>query len=213
MSPDGRAVEPSPRAGRSKGRGYATGRATKAQILESAHRVFAETGYASGSLREIARRCGLSHATLLHHYPTKADLLIAVLARRDESMAQALAWKGDLDDLLSDMIEGARRNDSEPGLLRLFTLVAAEAADPEHPAHDYFTLRTATFVDDVGAMIARSQDAGTLPDTWAPRALALNILALWDGLQIAVPLAPPPVTVAEQLRLSFEVLLGRPLRG
>src|SRR4051794_13431713 len=63
--------------------GYAKGRAKRQDILDQATALFGEAGYRGTSLREIAARCGLSHPGLLHHFPTKESLLLAVLEHRD----------------------------------------------------------------------------------------------------------------------------------
>nr|MYU47886.1 TetR family transcriptional regulator [Streptomyces sp. SID7803] len=64
-------------------RGYAKGRAKREEILDQAMAMFGEAGYRGASLRVIATRCGISHPGLLHHFPTKESLLLAVLEHRD----------------------------------------------------------------------------------------------------------------------------------
>ncbi|MGY2061863.1 TetR/AcrR family transcriptional regulator, partial [Nocardia gipuzkoensis] len=59
------------------------GEARKERILEVALKTFAENGFRGASIAEIADRCGLSQPGLLHHFPTKAALLSAVLDYRD----------------------------------------------------------------------------------------------------------------------------------
>jgi AcrR family transcriptional regulator len=54
------------------------------QVVAAGLAVFAASGFHGGSVREIARRAGLSQAGLLHHFPSKEHLLRAVLAWRDE---------------------------------------------------------------------------------------------------------------------------------
>ena len=52
----------------------------KRRILSTAVEVFGEQGYRGTSLREIARRVGMSDAGLLHHFGTKTGLLAATIA-------------------------------------------------------------------------------------------------------------------------------------
>jgi len=76
-----------PRTGRGAGapRGpYRKSRDVRQRILDAALEVFAQCGYRSGSLREIATRVDMSEAGLLHHFPSKITLLEAVLEHRDE---------------------------------------------------------------------------------------------------------------------------------
>ena len=55
-----------------------------------AARLFAATGYRGTSLADVAQAAGLSNAGLLHHFPSKEQLLIEVLRRRDEADRAAL---------------------------------------------------------------------------------------------------------------------------
>jgi AcrR family transcriptional regulator len=52
---------------------------TAARIRAEAVALFTTQGYASGSLREIADRVGITKASLYYHYASKQDLLLAVL--------------------------------------------------------------------------------------------------------------------------------------
>jgi AcrR family transcriptional regulator len=53
--------------------------ASQAAILAAARAVFAERGYAGGTIREIARRAGVTHGLVMRHFGTKERLLIAAL--------------------------------------------------------------------------------------------------------------------------------------
>ena len=53
--------------------------ASKAKILAAARAVFAERGYAGGSIREIARRAGVTHGLVMRHFGSKEALLVAAL--------------------------------------------------------------------------------------------------------------------------------------
>lgn len=52
----------------------------KAQaILDSAAGLFAKVGYPSAKMEDIAKACGASKSMLYHYYPTKDELLAAML--------------------------------------------------------------------------------------------------------------------------------------
>ena len=55
---------------------------TRQRILDAALSLMSEHGVAGTSMRMLAGECGLNVATLYHHFPSKADLLQAVLAER-----------------------------------------------------------------------------------------------------------------------------------
>jgi AcrR family transcriptional regulator len=53
--------------------------ASRAAILDAARAVFTERGYERGTIREIARRAGVTHGLVMRHFPTKEQLLLAAL--------------------------------------------------------------------------------------------------------------------------------------
>ena len=53
--------------------------ASRTAILEAAREVFTERGYARGTVREIARRAGVTHGLVMRHFGSKEQLLIAAL--------------------------------------------------------------------------------------------------------------------------------------
>src|SRR5580704_11674648 len=53
--------------------------ASRAAILEAAREVFSERGYARATIREIARRAGVTHGLVMRHFGTKEQLLVEAL--------------------------------------------------------------------------------------------------------------------------------------
>lgn len=64
-------------------------------VLDAAVAAIAESGPAGWSLRELARRAGVSHAAPAHHFGDKAGLLTAVAAEGYALFADALEAAGD----------------------------------------------------------------------------------------------------------------------
>jgi AcrR family transcriptional regulator len=54
----------------------------RGRILDSALRLMGEQGAHVTSMRQLAAACGLNVATLYHYFPSKADLLRAVIEER-----------------------------------------------------------------------------------------------------------------------------------
>jgi len=73
------------------------------RIVEVAREVFREHGY-DASLDEVAKRAGVGAGTLYRHFPTRENLLDAIMQswvdRVDEAAAKALAHEGPARDLL-----------------------------------------------------------------------------------------------------------------
>lgn len=166
-------------------RGYAKGRAKRRQIIEQATALFGEAGYRGASLREIAARCGLSHPGLLHHFPTKEALLLAVLEHRDEVDIADLGIEG-LPGLpgLRRLIDLTTLNGSRRGIVELFAVLSAEATASDHPAHDFFVERYRRSLDMITRTYRGVREAGQLRDGVDPETAAAQLVALMDGLQV-----------------------------
>src|SRR4051794_10743987 len=205
-------VSPMQRGSAPRSGGYARGRATREEILDAAMQLFGEVGYRTASLREVAARVGISHPGLLHHFPSKAALLEAVLSRRDE-IDEAL-FRADLDaghdhfDGLALLVE---RNAARPGIVELFATLSAEATSPGHPAHAYFQDRYRAVVEVTRTEFERWRDEGRLRDGIDPLTAARLTVAVMDGMQIQwllaadTPDARPDMAAA--LRAHFASLL------
>jgi AcrR family transcriptional regulator len=70
---------------------------TRDRILDAATRLFAEKGYGPTSIAEILRVAGANSGSLYHFFPTKQDLLVAVLDRYLTGIGPMLfepTWRG-----------------------------------------------------------------------------------------------------------------------
>src|SRR5688500_16096783 len=83
------------------GRGKAAERAlaTRAALVNLAAELFAEQGYGQTSIRDIARRGGLTSGAIYGHFRNKADLLVEAISERtaDELESQAVGVDDDGD--------------------------------------------------------------------------------------------------------------------
>src|SRR5690349_10120991 len=77
-------TDPTPDRAEPKRRGsYPKGQAKRQEIVDAALVVFGRSGWNSGSMREIAKRVGLTPAGLMHHFKNKEELFTEVLRQRD----------------------------------------------------------------------------------------------------------------------------------
>lgn len=191
--------------GRARG-GYAKGRERREAILAAANDVFATHGFRGASLSTIATRVGLTEPGLLHHFRSKEELLLELLAMREERdlerIAQAFEDHATLHDVL---LELCRQNAESPGIVRLFTILAAESVDDDHPAHAWFLARYRRLRRDVAEQVAEDQREGRMAADLDPEQVAVQILALFDGLQIQWVLDPDGVDMVR----AVENFLGR----
>lgn len=191
-------------------RGYAKGRAKRREILDQAMALFGEVGYRGASLREIATRCGLSHPGLLHHFPTKQSLLLAVLEHRDEVDGQLLTGRTGLA-ILRGLVDLAAFNATRPKIVELFTVLSAEATTAEHPAHAYFVQRYQKTVRTLELAYEQARADGALQPGIEAAAAARQFVALMDGLQIQWLLSHRRLDMAATLRAHLQAQLTVPL--
>jgi AcrR family transcriptional regulator len=187
---------------------YAKSVRTRTAILDAALEVFAESGFSSGSLRNVADRVGISEAGLLHHFPSKAALLAAVLERRDEHARAEFDFdETDGRTVLTALVELARRNASAPGVVELFCRLSAEATAPEHPAHEYFQARYDRTRNLARAAFADLARRGELRPGVVAESAARSSIALMDGLQLQWLLDRDSVDMAAELRNYFSAVV------
>lgn len=166
---------------------YATGLARRQTIISVALAAFALHGYRGAALRDIADGAGIRVPTLLHHFGSKADLLGAVLR---EASSGAVDWFEDERERTGSAMEAlrsmVRRNMDTPDGMRLLITIAAEATDPEHPAHEHMQERYTRSREIYGRLLGEAQQAGEIGTT----VTAAGLIAVLDGLQIQWLLDP-----------------------
>jgi len=162
---------------------YVTGQARRQAIVDEALAVFSRTGFHGGSLREIAKRVGVTPAGLLHHFADKEELFAEVLRQRDEKVRAAAG-----DPAEHTLIEQAKRvvalNRTSRGLTSLYAIISAEATDPDHPSHADFAARYRDRAADAEQILRRGQVDGEVRDDVDPARAARLISAVMDGIQL-----------------------------
>lgn len=188
------------------------------QIIEVATNLFAEVGYRSTSLRDIAAAVGITHPGLLYHFHTKEELLQAVLQRREDvgtvrfHLEPERATQEPMALLVGTVGQIAHNQSEERGLTSLFSMLAAEATDPQHPAHDFFAHRYTELVETTAATITALREQGAFVDDCPdPRLLAQSFVAMWDGLQLQYLYDPAAVPMLRILVGYINVWLREPL--
>jgi AcrR family transcriptional regulator len=184
--------------------------ARRRQILDVATREIAASGFRGASLAEIADSVGVSQPGLLHHYPSKAALLLAVLEQKsdedtrlvDEVFASPDASVGQAMTALVAM------NQRDPERIRLYCVTSAESIDPEHPAHEFYLQRYRTIRKRLATRLTRDRERGLLPDSLDVAEVATEILALLDGLQVQW-LLDPDVDMIRPVQAYFARLYGK----
>ncbi len=187
-------------------RRYAKGAAKRAEILEVALDLIARCGYRRSTLREIAAAVGLTNAGVLHYFGSREELFTEVLRLRDEADRAV-----DGGDRLQQFVDVIGHNAEVPGLVHLYSSLAAEAVDPEHEAHRFFADRYRTVRQDLADEIDRLATAGRLRSDVDPDRLARLLVAVADGLQTQW-LIEPDFDMSEHVAALVELATDRPPR-
>ncbi|WP_371526225.1 TetR/AcrR family transcriptional regulator [Streptomyces sp. NBC_01283] len=169
---------------------YAAADSRRAAIIDAALALFAKAGYLNSSLAKIATEAGTSATVITHHFGSKQRLLMAVLEAREERTVRTFGRLGpdsggaDVRALFREVLALASYNLTQPGLIQLYTKLSAEAGDPSHPAHDYFSERYERVAHSLAAVLQRAVEAGQLRPETDAESVAREILAVSDGLQV-----------------------------
>ncbi len=165
----------------------ADARRNRARILDAATEVFAARG-ASASTEDVAAAAGVAIGTVFRHFPTKRDLLAAILK-----------------DLLADLTSAAEHDD----LFAFFTRVVTAAADKKFvvellgedvgvagpiqslatavdtlltAAKDAGTVRADVRLDEVLALLTAAGQ-GALHGGWSPDLRTRALAVIFAGLR------------------------------
>jgi AcrR family transcriptional regulator len=171
--------------------------AARQRVLEAALRALAVNGYQGSSLASIATAAGMTTAGLLHHFPSKEQLLIAVLVERDRSDGARYHLRG-FQGLaaLDRLVELVGYNSQVPGLVRAFTVLMGEAVGEGHPAREWFEQRYPRRRDNIASALRAGIDSGEIRADIDCDALAAEIIAMMDGLQVQWLLNPDQIDLA-----------------
>ena len=143
---------------------------TREKLLEVAEARFAQRGFAGVGMREVALAAGLGKSSLFHHFPSKAELYVAVLerviARIEAHLLPALARPGDataqIERTVDALIDALAEHPSTARLL-LRSLVEDDAfAAGEPPELAAVEARLAALVGRFTALLGAPDAVQTL---------------------------------------------------
>ncbi len=169
---------------------------TKAALLESAERVVRNRGFDAFSFADLASDVGIRKASIHYHFPTKAKLSFALMAR----------YRATFEELLAAIVR--KHPDAKARLLALIDryrdalnggdslcLCVAFAASRESLSDDTMQ-EIATFRDVLAAWVedtfACGLADGSVPDATDPAAERAALLALLEGAQLIAHTARDP---------------------
>lgn len=159
---------------------------TRERLVHTAMRLFAEKGYLSTSVADILREAGANSGSLYHAFPTKQDLLLAVLETYRQGihpMLLAPAWAG-VDDPIERVFAllGAYRlllAESDCLYGCPIGSLALELHEPDPPVRALLSANFDGWVDHVEACLNAAGDR--LPAGLDRRKTAIFVLTTMEG--------------------------------
>jgi AcrR family transcriptional regulator len=158
--------------------------ARQEEILAVATELFATRGYRGSGILELAKRVGMSHAGILHHFGTKENLLLAVIARRDRMRGERMiTYRSEgLEGFLAAYVSYNNTFNEPEIMTRLAVVLRAENLMPEDPLHEYFDQRAKRERKFMTMAIREGQKNGRYRKDIDPVAKAAEIEAFTIGL-------------------------------
>lgn len=159
---------------------------TRRRLIDAAMRLFWEKGYRSTSIQDILGRAEANSGSLYHFFPTKQDLLLAVLERYRDGIGPMLlepAWEGVEDPL--------ERVFALLGLYRRLLVetdcfygcpigsLALELHEPDPPVREMLAANFDAWVEAVEGCLEEAGDR--LPDDVDRHELAVFVLTTMEG--------------------------------
>lgn len=159
---------------------------TRDRLVFAAMRLFGEKGYLSTSVQDILREAGANAGSLYHFFPTKQDVLLAVLEMYRlgiEPMLLAPAWEG-VDDPIERVFALLARY---RGLLEQTDClygcpigsIALELHEPDPPVRELLSINFDGWVNHIEGCLNQARDR--LPADLDRHQLAVFVLTTMEG--------------------------------
>jgi TetR/AcrR family transcriptional repressor of nem operon len=159
---------------------------TRERLVYAALKLFGEKGYLSTSVQDILREAGANAGSLYHAFPTKQDVLLAVLETYRTGIVPMLlepAWEGVTDPIERVFALLARYRAALEMTDCLYGCpigsIALELHEPDPPVRELLSKNFEGWVDHIERCLV---EAGKrLPASLDRRALAVFVLTTMEG--------------------------------
>lgn len=153
------------------------------RIRTAAAELFTREGYASATLRDIARDAGVGLGTLFNYAADKRDLVFLIFnpdlgGLADETLA-APAAGGLLEELMAIFLAHYRYFASRPALSRILLQELTFYSEGKH-AQEFHAIR-ARLIDNIAHRVAAAQAAGRVKRDEAPELIARLIFFTYSA--------------------------------
>lgn len=141
-------------------------------IIDAAHQLLLEQGYADMSMDDLAARLGASKATLYQHFPSKEELTIRVIVRMMQR-GEARLDGGDPNQRAIDRLECALRKGLEH---RAGTWAARINLLPQSvKQHPHYQAQRQRMIDIIAALVEQAKREGDIAP-WLETAVLTRLI-------------------------------------
>ena len=191
------------------------------EIIAAALAVFAEKGFASARLDDIARRAGLSKGALYLYFETKEDLFTAVVTEAVAPLIEGVtamieAYRGPFADLARLALPRMAALTADHQIGPVIRMVVGESRNFPDIARIWHERLVGPALGLMSGAIARAQAAGEIR-SGDPRYFAMSLIApmllglIWQ--EVFEPIGAVPVDLQALATQHVEAILGGLLTG
>lgn len=178
------------------------------RVVDSAIAVIARDGLDALSIRRVASQAGVAIGTVQHHYPTRAELVLAALQRTaDRQQARAMGTRRSstlLGTLVSRLTSLLPHDDASREEAIVWIALAAAAARDDLVGPQQRRI-VADSVAAIAALLDRATDADELPNATDTADLAERVHAVVDGYLLHT--AASGATISRRVEAQFHSTL------
>ena len=177
---------------------------TRDRLLDMAGQVFADEGYASVSVRDLARRSSLTTGAIYAHFLNKADLLVEAIDARVDAGVET---SRDIETTFKDYLEGVGARIGDRTQLRALLVEGAAAARSDPAVRERLHHEQVRRLDSWVGEYEAGQATGELDPAVDMRAAVMMLWAIELGLGVLEAFAiesPDPDAWADLTRRFVE---------
>lgn len=151
-------------------------------IIEAALTVFAERGYDGATTAAICRQAGIGSGTFFHYFPTKLDLLLAILTlgiQEVREQEERYAGRSDALGVLLEIVERGADDAADPRMPGFVRAVGGVMHQPDVAAKLDEDARAQR--DLLRPWVEKAQQAGEVRTDLTPDRIVSWLYLLTDG--------------------------------
>ena len=155
--------------------------------------LFAEFGFGSTTMKDVAARAEISPRGLIHHFPTKEDLLLGALEMHEARYTDHVPQAGNADSIATLIVDTL----ANPRVtVELHATLSAEATSRHHPAHEHYLERYSALRGYLELGFTELEKQGKITPRSTPGELAVMLIAVLDGAQLQWLYSPETIDLA-----------------